>query len=136
MSRSAVSPAVPRSATATSTRQRRRSDRGTLQAAAPPVLALVVSSPAILAGLAGTADPLQVLTVVAVSLATMWLLLAALAQLGRRRPEPATVPVRTTDDRPASGAAHLGRIEPVQVPASEAIPGDPPPTPATEGPLA
>jgi len=119
----------------------RRTDRGALHVIAPPLLALVVSSPAIVSGLTGTADPLQVVTVVAVSLAAMWLLLAALAHLGRRAPQRAVVPVRNRNADHAAGAARSGpvplaRIDPVRAPASEAIPGDPPPDPTTEGPLA
>lgn len=117
-------------------RPARRNDRGALHTAVPPALALVVSSPAIVSGLSGTADPIQVLTVVAVSLSVIWVLFAVMAHLGSR---PQRVPVRV--ERPTTHAADagstaLGRIEPVRVPASEAIPGDPPPTSPTEGPLA
>ena len=105
---------------------------------APPALALVVSSPAIVAAVNGSTDPINALTIVAVSLVAAWVLSALGAKVA------VAVPARVDQQRSASmepdsagdaGPVALGRIEPAQVPASEAIPGTPPPSSDVEGQL-
>lgn len=118
--------------------RRNRPRPSPLYSAAPPALALLVSSPAIVAALNRSTDPIHAFTIVAVSLTAAWVLSAVGVKVAdavparvdeqRRAPTPAA-----TEDGP--GQVALGRIEPIQVPASDAIPGTPPPSSETEGPL-
>lgn len=108
-----------------------------LYSAAPPALALLVSSPAIVAALNGSTDPIHAFTIVAVSLTAAWVLSAVGVKVADAVParvdEQRRAPTPAAEDAP--GPVALGRIEPIQVPASDAIPGTPPPSSETEGPL-
>lgn len=115
-------------------RQRTHPQRSSLQAVAPPLLALVVSSPAIVSGLSGSTAPLDVFTVVAVSMSAVWILFAAATHLSRRAPAAHSEPTEASEAHRAAGVP-IGRIEPVRIPASEAIAGTPPPTSSMEGPI-
>jgi len=118
--------------------RRNRPRPSPLHSVAPPALALLVSSPAIVAALNGSTDPINAFTIVAVSLTAAWVLSA----LGVKVAD--AVPARVVDQQRAqvdptaeegTGPVALGRIEPIQVPASDAIPGTPPPTSEMEGQL-
>ena len=135
--RGAPSPAVTRTHAASSAR-RGRPRPSPLHSVAPPALALLVSSPAIVAALNGSTDPINAFTIVAVSLVAAWVLSAVGVKVAD------AVPARIDEQRNAAvdlsasddvGPVALGRIEPTQVPASEAIPGTPPPSSDTEGQL-
>jgi hypothetical protein len=119
-----AAPAVPAA-------RRGRSRRpGPLHSVVPPALALLVSSPAIVAGLDGSGDPILALTIVAAALVAAW----TVSALGWKVADamPTGVPsgragLPPTGGADRSGQVALGRIEPAKVPASEAIPGTPPP---------
>ena len=132
-----VSPHSRSQAAAPGTR-RSRPRPSPLHSVAPPALALLVSSPAIVAGLNGSTDPIHALTIVAVSLVAAWVLSA----LGVKVADAAPARVAQQPDPPAdagsaqgAAAVPLGRIEPIQVPAADAIPGTPPPPSDVEGQL-
>ena len=131
-------PAHPRTRGAVLVGQRSRPRPSSLHSVAPPALALLVSSPAIVAALNGSTDPIHALTIVAVSLVAAWVLSAVGVKVADAVPARVTQhpapPVDGGSDHGAAAVA-LGRIEPIQVPAADAIPGTPPPPSDVEGQL-
>ena len=117
-------------------RSRQRRPRA-VHSVAPPAVALVISSPAIVAGLTGTTEPLNAFAIVVVALTASWVLSAVGVKVADTVPARiGAPPARSLDTGPTTGAVALGRIEPVRVPADQAIPGTPPvPSSDTEGPL-
>ena len=118
--------------------RRSRQRPSPLHSVAPPALALLVSSPAIVAALNGSTDPIHAFTIVAVSLTAAWILSAVGVKVADAVPARVSAPRRTPADattEDAGGPVALGRIEPIQVPAADAIPGTPPPSSETEGQL-
>lgn len=106
---------------------------------APPAIGLVVSSPAIAAGLSGSASPMQAFGIVVVTVSVCWVLAAAGFCVGRPdgpdllQSSPALADGDAIDP---TAPQQLGRIEPIQVPADEAIPGSAPSSSSTtEGQL-
>lgn len=82
----------------TSARAHHRPRRGTLHVSGPPMAALVVSSPAIVAGFSGQIATMTVLSVLAMSFAGAWMLSAVALHLGGAAARPsAPEPVRHLD---------------------------------------
>jgi hypothetical protein len=121
---------------------RRRDRTGSFAAAAPPALGLVVASPAVLSALSGSIDAIDAFIVVAVCVSAACVLSTVGLKVAGTL-APATTSPTTSAGAPSApststtgGPVALGRIEPARVPASEAIPGTPPPpVPDMEGPL-
>lgn len=119
---------------------------GTFLALVPPGLALLVASPAISSGLSGRLDPMTTVAVVAVALSLAWIASAAWVRAGRpqvartsaaARSEAASSTTAPATEAASAAGVSLGRIEPVRVPAAEALPGTPPDTASEmEGPIA
>lgn len=120
---------------------RGRDRTGSFAAAAPPALGLVVASPAVLSALSGSIDAIDAFIVVAVCVSAACVLSAVgLKVAGTLAPTTSPTTSASATSAPSTstpgGPVALGRIEPARVPASEAIPGTPPPpVPDMEGPL-